>query len=121
MTNAIAAGTSGVIGNPALGPGLQGFLGTPGATGFFAAVIPAAIGIAFVIGTLIFFAMLILGAIAWISSGGDKQKLEEARGRITNALIGLILLFASYAIIRLIETFFGIHILTLDITSLAIP
>lgn len=104
-----------MITNPVLGN-----LGKQTGPEFFGNAIPAAVGLAFVIGTLIFFAMLIMGAISWISSGGDKQKLESARGRISSALVGIIILFASYAIIRLIENFFGIHILTLDITSLII-
>jgi hypothetical protein len=105
------------ITNPAIGT-----LGNPGSTGgiFLSKGIPAAIGLAFVIGALIFFVMLVMGAIQWISSGGDKQALEGARGRITSALIGLVLLFAAFAIIRFIQNFFGISILTLDIGSLVI-
>lgn len=111
---------SGQIGNPALGPTLQGFLSSEGGTAFFSKLLPNAIGLAFLVGVLIFFAMLVWGAITWISSGGDKQALEGARGRITSALIGLVLLFASLAIIKLIEAFFGISILTLDIGALKI-
>lgn len=116
----LAAKTSGEIGNPALGPTLQGFLSSEGGTAFFSAFLPRAIGVAFIIGVLVFFAMFVWGAISWIASGGDKQALEAARGRITSALIGLVLLFASLAIIKLIETFFGISILTLDIGALKI-
>lgn len=103
------------ITNPALGS-----LGNQTGESFFSKALPAGIGLAFIIGTIIFFAMLIMGAISWISSGGDKQKLETARGTITSAIVGIVILFASYAVIRLIENFFGIHILTLDITSLVI-
>jgi hypothetical protein len=62
--------------------------------------------------------MLIFGAIKWISSGGDKQALESARGTITSALIGVFILFAVFAIIQLINTFFGLHILNLTIPTL---
>ena len=64
--------------------------------------------------------MLIWGSIQWISSGGDKQALESARGRLTGALIGIVLLFVSFALIQLIGNFFGIKILTLDIGPLVI-
>ena len=74
----------------------------------------------FVIGTVIFVFTFITGAIQWITSGGDKTALEGARGRISNALIGLVILFASYAIIKLIEAFFGVNILELDIGALKI-
>jgi len=103
------------ITNPVLGK-----LGTLPGTTFFAKFIPSAIGLAFIVGSLIFFAMLVFGAIQWISSGGDKQALESARGRISSALIGIILLFAAFALISIIQNFFGIKILTLDIRPLII-
>lgn len=87
---------------------------------FFSKLIPNAIGLLFVIGVIVFFFMLVMGAIAWISSGGDKNALESARGKISNALIGLVILFSVYAIIFVIQNFFGINILTLDISSLII-
>ena len=87
---------------------------------FFQGVIPGFVGLSFVLGTLIFFFMLLWGSIQWISSGGDKQALEGARGRITNAVVGLVLLFASFAIIKLIQAFFHVQILTLDIGPLVI-
>lgn len=120
MTNLLAADTGGSIGNPALGPSLQGYLGSEGGTGFFNAILPRAVALVFVIGALIFFFMLVWGAITWISSGGDKQALEGARGRITSALIGLVLLFVALAIVRFIGSFFGIDILSLDILGLKI-
>lgn len=107
------------IKNPALGGTLNSLL-QQGGSAFFSQLIPAAVGLGFLIGAIIFFFMLVVGAIAWISSGGDKQALEAARSRITNALIGIIILFASYAIISLIEAFFHINILTLDIGPLVI-
>ncbi len=104
------------ITNPALGPSLKGLEGV----GFFQKFIPNLIGLSFIIGALIFFAILIICAIQWISSGGDKAAIESARGKLTNAFIGLILLFAAFAIIKFIENFFGVSILTLDIGALEI-
>jgi hypothetical protein len=114
MNNFLLAANSG-INNPALGN-----LGNLSGTEFFSRFLPAIIGIFFVAGVLIFFFMLILGAIQWITSGGDKQALEGARSKISNALIGLLVLFASYAIVALIETFFHIKILSLDFNALKI-
>lgn len=87
---------------------------------FFQKFLPALIGLAFVVGVLIFFFMFIMGAIGWISSGSDKGAMEEAKSKITNALIGLVILFSFYAVALLINSFFGISILTLDIGSLVI-
>jgi hypothetical protein len=110
----------GVIGNPALGPDLQGFMGSEGGSAFFANFLPRAVVLSFIVGALIFFFMFVTGAIQWIGSGGDKQKLESARERITSALIGIVLLFTAYAVIRFVGNFLGIDILILDINQLRI-
>lgn len=106
---------NGSITNPVIGG-----LGNQSGASFFSKAIPSAIGLAFLIGSIIFFFMLVIGAIQWISSGGDKQALEGARSKISNALIGIVLLFAAFAIVSLIQKFFGIQILTLDIGPLII-
>lgn len=87
---------------------------------FFQNFIPALIGLAFVAGTIIFFFVLIMGAIQWISSGGDKQALEAAKGKMTNALIGIVILFSLFAVLDLVHVFFNITIMRLDIGPLVI-
>ncbi len=109
-----------MIENPALGPALQNLIKTEGGTGFFTTLLPNIITLLLIVGALVFFFMLVVGAIQWISSGGDKQGLESARGKLTNAVLGIVILFAAFAIITLIENFFGIKILTLDIGALKI-
>lgn len=104
-----------MLNNPVLGP-----IGTKSGLEFFQGFIPGLIGLAFVVGSIIFFFMLVIGAIQWISSGGDKQALEAARGRITNALIGIIILFSLFAVLDLIHIFFNITIMRLDIGPLVI-
>jgi len=69
------------------------------------------IALVFIIAALIFFFMLVIGGVQWMLSGGDKSATEAARGRITAALIGLVIVFAAWAIMKLIEQFFGIAIL----------
>ena len=69
-----------------------------------------------VIAALVFFFILVIGGIRWIASGGDKAQTEGARNQITAALIGLVIVFAAWAILALIKTFFGV-----DIFSLTLP
>jgi hypothetical protein len=45
--------------------------------------------------------------IAWISGGGDKGKLESARNRLTNAIIGLVIVVSGWAILALAGQFLG--------------
>ncbi len=42
------------------------------------------------------------GAISWMTAGGDKSKIENAQRRISNGLIGLVLVAASVAIVQFI-------------------
>lgn len=104
------------ITNPVLNSNLQGKTGLQ----FFQTFLPKLLTLGLIIGVLFFFFVLVVGAIQWISSGGDKNALEEAKHKITNAIVGIVILFSIFAILKLIENFFGISILTLDIGSLAI-
>jgi hypothetical protein len=110
------------IGNPALGDTLKSWLADKPEPGefFLQKIIPNFVTLAFVIAAIIFVFTFILGAVQWIGSGGDKAQVEGARGKITNAIIGIVLLFAVYAIIRIVEAFFGTDILKLDIGILKI-
>lgn len=72
----------------------------------------------FVIAVLVFFFMFIVGGIQWMTSGGDKAATESAKGKLTAALIGLIIVFAVYAILTLIKTFFGFDVTEIDISRL---
>lgn len=56
------------------------------------------------IGVIIFF---IWGAVDWIMSGGDKEKVSNARKKMTNAIIGLVILALSFAIIRVVGAIVG--------------
>ncbi|MFH2085895.1 MAG: hypothetical protein ABII21_03880 [bacterium] len=56
------------------------------------------------------FGYLILGGVTWITAGGDKGKLEEARNKITNGIIGLAIVASAWAIYLLLDYFFGIGI-----------
>jgi hypothetical protein len=51
---------------------------------------------------------IITGAIGIISSGGDKQALENARKKITTGIIGLIIVLVSLSLIELIAYLLGI-------------
>ena len=46
---------------------------------------------------------LIYGGIRWIMSGGDKGKIDQARGTITAALVGLVIAFLAFFIVSIIS------------------
>lgn len=71
------------------------------------------------IATLIYF---IWGAFDWITSGGEKEKVANARKKMTNAIIGLVLLSLSYFIVGLVGEVVGFNPLgPLQIRSLGQP
>jgi len=74
------------------------------------------ITVALSIAGLLTFAFLVWGGIQWITSGGDKAQYEAARNRITYALVGLAIVAAAWAVMKLIGNFFGI-----DPTEVLIP
>ena len=56
---------------------------------------------------LLVLGQLIWGAFDWIKSGGDKGKIEEARNKMTAAIIGLVIVASSYAILTIMVNFLG--------------
>ncbi len=71
-----------------------------------------------VIAALVAFIYLILGGIQWITSGGDKSAMESARNKITQAIVGLIIVAAAYAVMNLVSSFLGLNITNLDIGNI---
>ena len=74
-------------------------------------LISAGVGTVLIIAALLAFLYLILGGIKWITSGGDKAGMEEARNKITHAIVGLIIVGASWAIMSLVQNFLGVQII----------
>jgi len=103
------------IENPAI-PAIGGLTGEQ----FFANLLPRLVSLGFVIGVVIFLFVMLAGAIQWITSGGDKTSVEAARSKVTNALVGIVILFSLFAVIKLIGDFFGINILEIDFGPLKI-
>src|SRR5258708_20626175 len=81
-------------------------------------VIGSLIALAFIIAALIALAFLVYGGIRWITSGGDKNNVEAARGQIIAAVVGLVVIFFSYVIINIVLNFFGISISNFNLPTL---
>lgn len=59
------------------------------------------------IGIVAAVAFIIYSGFLWATSGGDKQKIEQARTTLTYSIIGLVVILLSFAIIRLVASFLG--------------
>lgn len=91
-------------------PGTAGYTATnPG--GGFGSFLGTVLGAVMAIAALLVLLYLLWGAIEWITSGGDKGKLEAARNKITQSIIGIVVLGATLAIFMLVQSFLGINVI----------
>lgn len=109
------------ITNPVLDPIIGGDASTltadqtAGTVGL-AALVSAIMSLLLIISFIFLFLYLVLGGITWVTSEGDKAKLEMARNKIVHAIIGIIVVGATYAIALLVAGFLG-----LDLNDLPFP
>lgn len=97
-------GTGSTIRNPVISDALQSVTSLSNYLGTFWQL-------AYIVAGILVLVYLIMGAIKYIISGGDEKAVTSAKTMMTNAVIGLIILAASYPIIKIVEVVFGIHIL----------
>lgn len=107
-------------------PGFEGFgkIGLEGisprsAPIIFGTIISNIIGFLTVIAGLWFLFQIVISGIRWISAGGDKQKLAEAQGKITNSVIGLTIVVIAIFIVRLIADLLGISIIFIPFNAIS--
>lgn len=65
-------------------------------------IIAALIGTVLSFVGIIFFCLIIYAGFSWMTSGGNEEKIYRARSILQNAIVGLIIVMASYAITRFI-------------------
>ena len=61
-----------------------------------------------------FILYFVLGAFEWITAGGDKGKLDAAKHFIINAITGLAIMLALFAVTVLLQQVFGIDLLNIS-------
>ena len=95
--------------------GFEGFgkLGLEGEPATNASVIfkdflSGVVGILTIIAIIWSLFTFITGAISYVSSGGDKARVESAGKKITNGIIGLVLVIISIFVIKLVGYLLGI-------------
>jgi hypothetical protein len=68
--------------------------GTPSITTIVGRVIQSVLSLVGVV----FLVLLIYAGFRWMTAGGNKDAISEAKGMLTNAVIGLIIVLAAYSI-----------------------
>lgn len=69
------------------------------------AVLPYLFGIAGLV--LLFY--LVMAGFSWMLSGGDPKAIESAKGKITTAITGFVILFIAYWLMQLLGLVLGIQ------------
>lgn len=56
------------------------------------------------------FAFLLFGGVRYMTAGGDEKAIGEAKKILMNSLIGLLIVFVSFWLTRILETVLGLKI-----------
>lgn len=65
---------------------------------------------------IILFIMLLTGGFRYLTSSGDPKAMEAAKGTLTQAITGLVVLLLAFVILQLIKTITGVDITKFQIT-----
>lgn len=82
----------------------------PGPSSNVGGIISTVLPYLYVIAGLLLLFYLIYGGFHMMTAANDEKGLVEAKGKITNALVGFLLLFVSYWIVQIMEYILGIQI-----------
>jgi hypothetical protein len=77
-------------------------------------ILTALLPYVFVFAGLTLFIFLIIGGFGMLTSAGSPDKMKAAQGKITSAIIGFIIIFISYWLMRILEIMFGIQIISIS-------
>lgn len=69
-------------------------------------------GAVMILAAIMVLLYLVWGGVEWITSAGEKNKTESARNKMTNAVLGLIVLSATTAIFMVIQNLLDICVLS---------
>lgn len=70
-----------------------------------------ALPLLFAIAGITLFLYLVWGGFDYLTSMGDPKKAESGKHKITNALLGFLIIFVSYWIVQIIDFFLELDVL----------
>lgn len=76
----------------------------------FGSLISLLLPYVFGIAGIILLINITMSGIGMMTSKGDPKALQSAQGKLTTSLIGIVVLFASFWIVKLIGQFLGVEI-----------
>ena len=113
MTRLIATTVEDTFGKVSPPPALQGLINKdPSGAGGISTILSNLIALFYGVAAVVLILMLVWGAFDWLTSEGEKEKLKGAQDKIINALIGIMLFAAAFAIIQVLGQFTGFKFFT---------
>ena len=70
-------------------------------------------GAALLLAGILTFAYMLWGGIDWILAGGDKGKIDAARKKFTQGIVGLALTASTFAVFGIVQYMLGLNIIQL--------
>jgi hypothetical protein len=90
-------------------PVLNNCVSSTNPTQYTNSVLSAVVSLFFIVGIIYFFWHLIFAGYHLIGSDGDPKKFETAKNEITYSVLGLIVIFSIFAIMKFVGTVLGIQ------------
>lgn len=73
--------------------------------------IMAGLNLFIILGVAASLIFTIYGGILWITSNGDKGKVDRARRTLTFSIVGLVVMILAFTIIQMVGTLLGVSLL----------
>ena len=83
-----------------------------GESEFIAGVIRGSIQFLLITAFIVAFFWTIFAGYRFITAGGDSKTISSAWSQIYWGLIGMVVVFGSFAIIRIVEIFFNVNLIS---------
>lgn len=81
----------------------------------FEAIFSNIITVALEFAGIVLFIMFLIGGFKYLTAGGDPKAVEAAKGTLTHAIIGLVVLILAFIILQLIHVITGVDVTTFRI------
>lgn len=92
---------------------LKKFIGSdPSGAGGLSRFFTNLVSLFYSVAAVVLIFMLIWGAWDWLTSEGDKEKLESAKRKLINAFVGIMIFAVAFAVIQVLGNFTGFKFFT---------
>jgi len=83
----------------------------------FESLISSAVNLLLIAASVLFVFNFLVGGIKFMLSSGNKEKLDTAKRQIINAILGIVIIFSSWALLGFVGDFFGVDFSTFQIPT----